>query len=218
MNIVFFTGAGISAESGLPTFRDIAGKSNIEGFENLLTLSTFYKDPYRSWKFIDKLVKECLTAKPNEAHELIAKIGAPVITQNIDRFHQRAGSTEVIELHGGIGSCRCICCDKVQSIVSICECGGYTKPDFIFYEEMLDEGKIKRARELAKSADLFVVIGTSGQVYPAADLPKYARKKGATVIEINPGVSTFSPYVISRRYKMGASEGMRKLIKDFNLT
>ncbi len=217
MKIVFFTGAGISAESGIPTFRDYNGSANEKGFEELLTLSYFNKHPDETWKFLRGFLDVTKNAKPNEAHDLIASLEAPVITQNIDTFHQKAGSKRVIELHGTLGHCTCTKCGKRIPLTEKCDCGAYTKPDFTFYEENLDTVAYQTAEDLAKEADVFVVVGTSGQVYPAALLPSLAQKHGATVYEINPGVSGFKGSQIDFHIKKPAAEGIKDLMGRLKL-
>ncbi len=212
MKIVFFTGAGVSAESGIPTFRDYKGNANEKGFETLLTLSYFKNHPDITWKWLNGFIDSIKTAKPNKAHELIASIeDAIVITQNIDTFHQMAGSKNVIELHGSLGTCTCLQCNKVQPLVEKCECGSFTKPNFVFYEENLDDNNLEMAEDAAKDADVFVIVGTSGQVYPAAEIPFTASRFGAKMYDINPGTSK---YYMSKHIKRSASEGLEFLIKE----
>lgn len=218
MNIVFFTGAGVSAESGIPTFRDYKGEANEKGFEELLTLTSFMSNPGRTWNWLNGFIDSAKDAKYNKAHELIASIkDAVVITQNIDTFHSDAGSKDVIHLHGSIGKCKCLKCLKVQPLVDKCECGSYTKPDFTFYEEDLDNKSFARAELVAKQADIFIIVGTSGQVYPAASIPKKAKLRGAKVYEINPGTSGYSARMIDKYIKKSASEGIQELIDELKI-
>jgi NAD-dependent deacetylase len=210
--IVFFTGAGISAESNIPTFRDYRGKAHEENFEKLLSLSYFVKHPEKTWEWLDGFIQLIGKSEPNEAHKLIASMNASVITQNIDNFHTLAGSEDVVELHGSIGTCICMKCHKRQGLISKCSCGSWTKPDFTFYEENLNEEAIYKAEKLAKEADIFVIVGTSGIVYPAANIPAIAKQAGAKVYEINPGMNAFPPTIVDRYIKKGASEGIKLLI------
>lgn len=214
MNIVFFTGAGMSAASGLATFRGPNGLYEDDELEiqDYLTLSYFKKHPGKAWDWLRVFIAEMTNAKYNEGHEIIASFqNASVVTQNIDCFHQQAGSKEVVELHGSVDTCKCIECGKEQPLREKCDCGSWTKPDIVFYEECLNFEKIKQSRVIAEKADVFVIIGTSGVVWPAAELPVYAEKCGATVFEINPDQPSFPPYSPDRYIKKNAIEGLKEL-------
>lgn len=216
MKVVFFTGAGISAESGVPTFRDHKGNAH-DNYETLVTLSYFKENPDKTWAWLNSFLDSAKDATYNKAHELIATTGYPVITQNIDTFHQDAGSKNVIHLHGSIGHCTCLDCGKVQPLTDKCDCGGWTKPDFTFFEEDLDRVAYKMAEDLAKEADVFIIVGTSGQVYPAAFIPKVAQKNGAKIYEINPGASGYPYGMIDKYIKASASEGIEGLLNELKI-
>ncbi len=199
---VVFTGAGISAESGIPTFRGSTGLWSRYNPEEVVSLSGFKKNPERFWQFVkDTLFK--LKAKPNPAHYAISelekiKIVKSVITQNIDRLHQQAGSRRVIELHGSMEYVDCLSCGKVYKweeiekklnfqLLPICDfCKSiYLKPRVVFFEEPLPEEAMKEALEETNKSEVFIVVGSSLVVYPAAHYPYLAKKKGANLILIN---------------------------------
>ncbi len=217
MNIVFFTGAGISKESGIPTFRGKDGIFN-EGDNDAeleLTLSRFRKNPEKSWKFLRKIFEAGKGKKYNRAHEIIAAFeDSVVITQNIDSFHEDAGSKTVYYLHGEFGTGTCPSCKRKSEIKERCECGGWVKPDIVFYDESLDMDVYTAAVEAAEKADIFVIIGTTGLVYPAANIPKGASVAGARIIEINPEESEYTEIITDIFIREKAIRGMEKLLED----
>ncbi|MBV9496353.1 MAG: NAD-dependent deacylase [Acidobacteria bacterium] len=203
--VVAFTGAGVSAESGIPTFRGAGGLWRNFRSEDLATPEAFARDPELVWEWYEwrrGLVRE---AKPNAAHEAIARLGdaGVVVTQNVDGLHARAGSQDVIELHGNLFRVRCVREGKVReafdafpTIPPRCECGALLRPDVVWFGEILPEQALTRASEVMQAADLLLVIGTSGVVYPAAGLVSLHR---GLSIEINPqasGVSSACTYAI----------------------
>lgn len=217
MNIVFFTGAGISKESGIPTFRGKGGIFNEDDndAELELTLSRFQKNPEKSWKFLRKIFDAGKGKKYNRAHEIIAAFeDASVITQNIDSFHKDAGSKKVFSIHGEFGTGTCSSCGKKSEIKEKCDCGSWIKPDIVFYDESLNIKTYKDAISAAKEADIFVVIGTTGLVQPAAGIPGKARNTGATVIEINPETSSFTESLTDIFIQEKAIRGMETLLEE----
>jgi NAD-dependent deacetylase len=199
--VVVFTGAGVSAESGIPTFRGPGGLWRNFRSEDLATPEAFARDPKLVWEWYEwrrGLVRE---AQPNEAHRAIAKlddapIKATVVTQNVDALHARAGSRDVIELHGNLFRVRCTrertTCDRVEALVDLpphCQCGALLRPDVVWFGEMLPPAALERASREIIECDLLLVIGTSGVVYPAAGL--VALHRGIS-IEINPQPSSVS--------------------------
>ncbi|MGI6360288.1 MAG: NAD-dependent protein deacylase [Acholeplasmatales bacterium] len=186
-NIVFFGGAGVSTESGIPDFRSAQGlyqEKSIIPPEVIISRSYFFHDTKGFYKFYkDKMIY--LDAKPNDAHKGLAKLEnmgklTAVITQNIDNLHQLAGSKNVIELHGSVYRNHCLKCHKFYDVNKImecdlprCECGGIIKPDVTLYEEQLPNGVLEKAIRYINDADLFIVGGTSLSVYPAASLIYY---------------------------------------------
>jgi NAD-dependent protein deacetylase/lipoamidase len=231
MNIVFFTGAGISRESGIPTFRGKGGIFNDDDndAEAELTISRFRNDPERCWKFLRKIFEAGVGKTFNRAHEMIAAFkDTVVITQNIDSFHEDAGSKSVYYLHGKFGTGTCSSCGRKSEIKERlvgsklparlcnpkCECGGWVKPDIVFYDEALDMETYTRANEVSRAADIFVIIGTTGLVYPAAYIPREAKSAGAIIIEINPEESEYTENITDIFIKDKAISGMEKLLGE----
>ncbi len=198
--ITFFTGAGVSAESGIPTFRGNGGLWRKYNPVDLATPGAFYKDPYLVWEFYDERRQNIAKAQPNKAHILISEAEkklplVSLITQNVDGLHQRAGSKNIIELHGNIWKVKCVSCGKeemnyetpLQEIPPRCEeCGGLLRPGVVWFGEALPYDALQTAYEIAKRSRIFIVVGTSCQVFPAAELPFIAKDKGSEIIEINP--------------------------------
>ena len=191
-NIVFFGGAGVSTESGIPDFRSTDGLYNQEYDyppEEILSHTFFVSHTEAFYGFYrDKML--CLTAEPNAAHKKLAELEqkgklSAVVTQNIDGLHQKAGSKNVFELHGSIHRNYCTQCHKffdadfiANSVgVPTCECGGIIKPDVVLYEEGLDDAAVTEAVDAISSADCLIVAGTSLNVYPAAGFIRYFRGK-----------------------------------------
>jgi NAD-dependent deacetylase len=194
--IVFFTGAGLSSESGIPTYRGSGGIWKEYNYQDYACQRAFDRDPEKVWDFHDKRRAAVAACEPNEGHRIIsaiqrAKPGTTVITQNIDGLHARAGATDVIELHGSLWRVRCDRERTIRDDTSVpmsprkCTCGAYLRPDIVWFEDRLDIGLLERAEHALQRADLIVSIGTSGVVYPAADLPRIAVQAGAVSVEIN---------------------------------
>lgn len=197
-NIVFFGGAGVSTESRIPDFRSVDGLYNQEYDyppETILSHTFFMKNPKEFYRFYwNKMIFE--NAEPNKAHIALANWERQgklktVITQNIDGLHQKAGSKEVLELHGSVLRNYCMHCHKFYSLSDIspkegipkCECGGTIKPDVVLYEEGLDTRTLERAISYISHADMLIIGGTSLAVYPAAGLIDYYR--GNKLVLIN---------------------------------
>ncbi|NLE87625.1 MAG: NAD-dependent deacylase [Myxococcales bacterium] len=195
-NVVFFTGAGMSAESGVPTYRGRGGIWKEYDYETYACQTAFDRDPRRVWEFHNYrrgLVAGC---EPNAGHRLIAQLererpGVVVVTQNIDGLHQRAGSRNVFELHGSLWRTRCERCGKREAsddapLADVhCPCGAFKRPDIVWFGDMLSSDLLRAASEAMSHADLLVAIGTSASVYPAAELPRLAQRAGAVLVEIN---------------------------------
>jgi NAD-dependent deacetylase len=196
-NIVFFGGAGVSTESGIPDFRSTDGLYHQKYDyppETILSHSFFMRNPEEFYRFYkDKML--CLDAKPNRAHLKLAEWEAQgklkaVITQNIDGLHQKAGSKEVLELHGSVLRNYCMKCGKAYDAeymkaadgVPRCSCGGIIKPDVVLYEEGLDSETLSKSIHYISNADMLIIGGTSLVVYPAAGLVDYYRGKKLVVI------------------------------------
>ncbi len=194
--IVFFTGAGLSAESGIPTYRGHGGIWGQYNYEDFACQRAFDRDPEKVWDFHDKRRAAVAASEPNAGHRIIAQIQkekpkTAIITQNIDGLQARAGTTNIIELHGSLWRVRCEAEQTVHPDLSVpiasrrCECGEYLRPDIIWFEDELNHEVMHRAEQILAQADLIVSIGTSGVVYPAADLPRIAVAAGAVSVEIN---------------------------------
>lgn len=196
-NIVFFGGAGVSTESGIPDFRSVDGLYNQQYDyppETILSHSFYVRQPQEFYRFYrDKMIYS--DAKPGITHRKLAELEKKgklkgVITQNIDGLHQMAGSSKVIELHGTIHRNHCMKCGKFYGLDAVvqaagipyCECGGMIKPDVVLYEEGLDDGDIREAVRLIREADMLIVGGTSLGVYPAAGLIDYYTGKKLVLI------------------------------------
>ena len=206
-NIVFFGGAGVSTESGIPDFRSVDGLYNQKYKyppEEILSHSFFERNPEEYYRFHHEKLR--LTgAKPNAAHKKLAEWEAQgklkaVITQNIDGLHQAAGSKNVIELHGTLLRTYCSRCGKPYPFEKVndgegvprCSCGGVVRPDIVFYEEPLKEEDITRAVHYIRAADVLIIGGTSLVVYPAAGLINYYR--GHKLVLVNKGVTGADSY------------------------
>jgi NAD-dependent deacetylase len=196
-SIVFFTGAGISSESGIPTFRGKDGIWNKIKPEELANFNAFIRNPEMVWEWYNHRKKIIHEAKPNAAHLTIAEMqnhfkNVTVVTQNIDNLHRRAGSKTIFELHGNIERNFCINCKKYYNEeldfsggVPKCECGGLIRPDVVWFGEYLPEDQFLGGEKAAINSDVFFVVGTSAVVYPAAGLVYTAKQSGATVVEVN---------------------------------
>lgn len=206
--VTVFTGAGVSAESGIPTFRDaLTGLWARFDASALATAEAFRADPELVWGWYEWRRMKVLRARPNAAHLAIAALqarlpGLTVVTQNVDDLHERAGSRAVLHLHGELCRPRCIDCGRPGTYPEgvpdepeggrrlapprCAACGGAIRPGVVWFGESLPEGVFERALEAAAASELLFVIGTSGLVMPAALLPQHARRAGARVVEINP--------------------------------
>lgn len=202
--ILFFTGAGMSAESGVPTYRGQGGIWHQYRWEDYACQEAFSRDPQGVLDFHERRRRAALACKPHDGHRAIAALErshphVTVVTQNIDGLHQRAGSRRVIELHGSLWRLRCprhgIREDGGESFLRRrCEhCNAWLRPDIVWFGDRLDTAVVKQATEMIQAAALFIGIGTSGVVWPAAGFPGIAREAGARMIEINPEPSESSP-------------------------
>jgi NAD-dependent deacetylase len=195
--IVFVTGAGISQESGIPTFRGTDGYWRNYDPMKLATINAFYQNPKLVWEWYEDRRRGILAAQPNNGHKAISELArykdVIVLTQNIDGLHQRSGSKKVLELHGSIIRIKCTVCDYIGNITASfdslppkCKCGNILRPDVVWFGEPLPQDVWMEAIRHAQSCDLMVIAGTSLAVSPANTLPLHAKQNGATLIEINP--------------------------------
>jgi NAD-dependent deacetylase len=211
-SIAILTGAGVSAESGLGTFRGAGGLWNTVRVEDYATPDAFARRPAVVWDWYAERWRRMRVAEPNPAHRAIARLqelfaSCLVVTQNIDGLHQKAGSTSVLELHGGLRWARCNRCGDRQSMddaiaVAVspppCPCGGSYRPDVVWFGEMLPAGAFESALRACAECGAFFAVGTSGTVMPAAGLIGEAAAAGAVVVEINLEPSALSEYAHAR--------------------
>ncbi len=195
--IVFVTGAGMSQESGIPTFRGKDGLWRNYDAMKLATIDAFYDDPKLVWEWYSERRTNILSAQPNDGHKAVAELekyaNIVVLTQNIDGLHQRAGSSEVLELHGSIIKIKCTVCDfrdeimtEFSQIPPLCKCGNILRPDVVWFGESLPQDVWQKAMIHASQCDLMIIAGTSLVVSPANTLPLYAKQNNAILIEVNP--------------------------------
>lgn len=213
------TGAGVSAESGVPTFRDAqTGLWAKYKPEDLATPRAFQRNPRLVWEWYEWRRKLVADAKPNPAHLAIVEMEKvfpqfELLTQNVDGLHQRAGSQRVIELHGNITRTKCFDEGTIVSdwpdtgeVPPKCpHCGGLLRPDVVWFEESLPETEMELATQASTSCEVFLAIGTSSVVYPAAALPTQALHHGACVVEINPQPT---PLTAQARFVLAEAAGV----------
>jgi NAD-dependent deacetylase len=206
--VAVLTGAGISAESGVPTFRGDGGLWKDYKAEDLATPEAFVEDPRLVWEWYNWRRELIAKVLPNAAHKALVQLEIrkrefTLITQNVDGLHDRAGSGRMLKLHGDIWRMRCTVCganwpDRRAPLPKIpphCACGGLARPGVVWFGEPLPDGMMKEAEHAAGAAEVFLVIGTSAVVYPAAGLVPYAKHGGAKVIEINTDDTPFTNLV-----------------------
>jgi NAD-dependent deacetylase len=195
--IVAVTGAGISQESGIPTFRGKDGLWRNHDAMKLATIDAFYDNPKLVWEWYNERRRNIFQAQPNQGHKAIAELEkyaqVTVLTQNIDGLHQKAGSSKVLELHGSIVKIKCSVCDyneeiltEISNLPPLCKCGNVLRPDVVWFGETLPQDVWQNAIVFASQCDLMIVVGTSLVVSPANTLPIYAKQNNSILIEINP--------------------------------
>ncbi len=222
--ITVLTGAGVSKESGIPTFRDAMDGLWVKyDPTELATPQAFRDDPKLVWDFYEYRREMMRPAQPNAGHKALAALqkvfpSMRIITQNVDDLHERAGSTDVIRLHGAIAHNKCsanchgsptridvsrLAWDKTSGPPPCPYCGCPVRPDVVWFGEVLPREAMERALDLLERTDVILVVGTSGMVSPSAEMPGIVRHNGGTVIEVNPDDSLISP--ISRVKLRGPS-------------
>jgi len=198
-SIIFFTGAGISAESGIETFRGKGGLWNKMSAQELASFDGFMQNPNLVWEWYQYRRKIVRETKPNAGHKTIAEVEkyfdkVTVITQNVDNLHKRAGSSNILELHGNIERNYCMDCKTFYGVEKFLEaeeapkcekCGGMIRPDVVWFGEVLPQNIFAEAERKATESDICFIVGTSAVVYPAAYIPIAAKKGGSTLVEIN---------------------------------
>ena len=225
--VVAFTGAGISVESGIPDFRGPSGLWEKYDPMEYATIEAFHANPKKVWNMLKDMAVLLERSRPNPAHHALARLEAmgllsSVITQNIDYLHQEAGSKRVIEFHGSSKNLVCILCGqsydrskvKLDSLPPKCSCSGVLKPNFVFFGEPIPWGAHLEAKEEAASCEVMLVVGTSAVVSPACDLPIIAKRRGATIVELNIEETQLTHYISSWLLKGSASEILTLLLRE----
>lgn len=228
--IEVFTGAGMSAESGLPTYRnDETGLWENVDPQDMASIDSWYRDPKPMWAWYLWRTYQASQAMPNGGHRAIGEweniASVHVITQNIDNLHERGGSHQVTHLHGSLFEFRCTDNGHPYELTEIPDspmseaepplcplCGSYIRPGVVWFGEALPQKEWEEAEERMKKADAVVIVGTSGTVYPAAQLPIIAQANGAKIIEISPAPTDFTPYA-DVSWRTTAEIGLEELIK-----
>jgi len=224
--VAVLTGAGVSAESGIPTFRGAGGLWEGLRPEELATPEAYARDPEKVWRWYALRYAQVMEAEPNPAHLHLAELerskgeGFLLVTQNVDGLHRRAGSRRVVELHGSLARARCERCGHRQPLPPpdaftpppVCRrCGGRMRPDVVWFGEFLDAGLLARAERAFMTADVALVVGTSAVVEPAASLGRIAKSAGAFLIEVNPEPTPLTP-LADLSLRTGAAEGLGALL------
>lgn len=222
--VVVSTGAGVSAESGVPTFRGENGLWKKFKPEELATFEAFNRNPELVWEWYEHRREIIRKIKPNPGHYAIAEMASlfeefHLITQNVDGLHRQAGSEDVIELHGNIRRNRCVSCRKLsfneefdQFPPRCSSCGGRLRPDVVWFGELLPVDALERADRASRNCDIFFCVGTSGIVQPAAGLPITARRFGAMLVEINLEPSELT-YVVDERFPGKSGEILPSIVE-----
>jgi len=204
--VLVVTGAGVSAESGVPTFRGPEGLWRKFRPEELATAEAFERDPRLVWEWYDWRRQKIAAVRPNPAHHAIVALEARaatflLATQNVDGLHSAAGSRRQLELHGSLWTLRCVACRQerqdrrapLPELPPRCDCGGLLRPGVVWFGEALSRDVVAESFAAARQAEVVLVVGTSSVVYPAAALPETARAHGAFVIEVNPEPTALTP-------------------------
>jgi NAD-dependent deacetylase len=224
--IVFVTGAGISQESGIPTFRGNDGLWRKYDPMQLATIDAFNDDPKLVWEWYEERRKNILNAKPNPGHFAIAELekfkNVIVLTQNIDGLHQRAGSSHVLELHGSIIRIKCTMCEFEDDITTSFEnlppkctkCANILRPDVVWFGESLPQKVWNQAIIEANTCEIMIIAGTSLVVSPANTLPIYAKKNNAALIEVNPEHTQMSSEM-DITFRTTSAKALPSIIKIF---
>src|SRR3954447_21748888 len=221
---VVLTGAGVSTESGIPDFRSATGIWAEFDPAEYASLPAFRADPAKVWRFYKPRIELLTEAEPNAAHLALAALERwgfvqAVITQNIDLLHERAGTRNVVEVHGSIRTASCPRCGESVPLAEVLEllpvppcpnCGAVLKPDVVFFGELLPEEAIERAQALARETRLLLVVGSSLEVYPVAGLPDETLTRGGSLAIVNRGSTPFDRYA-SVTSDAGAGETLRAL-------
>jgi len=224
--VLALTGAGISTESGIPAFRGSQGLWERYDPEEYAHISSFLRNPKKVWGMLKELYGIMKEAQPNPAHEALALLEEHgllkgVITQNVDGLHQRAGSKRVIEFHGSGETLICLSCGRVfktdevslEDLPPTCPCGGLLKPQIVFFGEPIPPQVLDEAFQEADKCDLMLVVGTSAQVYPAAQLPYKVVERGGKIVEVNLEETPLTRELSTIFLKGSASQILPRLVK-----
>ena len=230
--VVVLTGAGISTESGIPDFRSPTGIWAEYDPQEYATIDAFRADPEKVWRFYSLRFEALTKAEPNAGHVALAELEGTglvraVVTQNIDLLHERAGSREVVEVHGSIRTSSCLRCESRYPLTDVLRlleagdvprctaCDGVLKPDVVFFGELLPEAAIDRAYELARSARLLLVVGSGLEVWPVSMLPDATVRAGGQVAIVNKGPTTFDERAVVK-IDGGAGETLAALVSELS--
>lgn len=231
--VCVFTGAGVSAESGIPTFRDSGGLWENYRLEDLVTPEAFDREPIAVWRWHAWLQGLCFDAQPNTAHEVLAKLDAKypdylLITQNIDDLHERAGTRRMVKIHGDIMETRCLGNGHItrayspydkdamisrETLPRCTECGGLARPNVVWFGEMLPIEPLNVAWEFSGICDLFVIVGTSGTVSGGYGFTELAKRAGALILEVNPQESALT-HLADYFVKLPAAQALPEIFQD----
>lgn len=226
--VVALSGAGMSVESGIASFRGPGGLWEKYDPEEYGHINTLRYEPAKAWIMLSEMQREILKAKPNQGHyalselEKMGKLRA-IITQNIDGLHHVAGNREVIEFHGNLQSVSCMDCGHQIPSSEVCldhlppccnKCSGPVKPDAVFFGEAIPPDALMRSHQESSTCDLMLVIGTSAMVYPAASMPEIAYDAGAKVVEINPSATPLTGRVSSYIVKGSSAEVLERVVQQ----
>ena len=224
-HVIAVTGAGISAESGIPTFRDANGLWAKYPPEEYATIDAYFANPGKVWKFWTELAHSFKDVQPNAGHRALAELESlgfleAIITQNIDNLHQSAGSQRVVEYHGNARFLMCPECRHRDALdlehpgntPPYCACGSLMKPDIVMFGELIPPAAMQEAAHLAETCAVMLVVGTSAQVYPAAGLPFMAKQHGAYVIEVNTQPTEFTHGITNAFLQGPAGKMLPKLV------
>ena len=227
LRVTALTGAGVSAESGIQTFRGGGGLWNGVPIEEVATPQGWARNPTKVWEFYQARRVQAMACKPNPAHRALARLEDALgerftlITQNVDGLHLLAGNQRILELHGNLWRVRCLKClgemeDRTVPFPELpprCACQGVLRPAIVWFGEALPPGVFEKAYEAAHRSDLFLVVGTSGVVEPAASLARVAASAGADVWEVNPEASALAN-ICSRSFRAPAGEVMDAVVDE----
>jgi NAD-dependent deacetylase len=223
---IALTGAGISVESGIPDFRSPGGLWERFNPIEYGTIGAFQANPEKVWQMLQEVSDLLASARPNPAHTKLARLQElgllhTIITQNVDYLHQEGGATSVIEYHGNAKTLSCLWCNQRYNIDELagqmppkCSCGKILKPDVVFFGEPIPIRALQESYELASTCRVLLIVGTSGEVFPANTIPETAKRAGATIIEVNVEPTVLTEYVTDIFLQGRAGEVVGKLVRE----